>query len=184
MTFETINFSDPMSGRLLSREEKDPRLAIARHMGWAKDYGPVTPWPCPEPDNYNRGLFASKPLFCSFIKDQIWYKTRHGWWSISYVLDNDFLAYDSWAKMQNIEIFWQHAKAPPLKPVRKMLYARKNAVELTTNEMLNHMGYYEKLSVKYFADKQEVLQQRLGVARALPANVLVRLACEELEEED
>ena len=74
----------------------DPRVVIARHIGWSKPLGVDTTYCLPEPDNYNYAGLQNKPMNCPFIEDQVFYmdtRTKK-WWSVYYVPEkqiNDFL---------------------------------------------------------------------------------------------
>ena len=149
----------------------DPRDQIAIHIGWSRpgEKKPTT-WSCPEPDNYNEALFATKPIDCPYVKNQVFYldSKNQGWWSVYYIKDN--LTYDkfcSWLLTQSYSIRWHHTRPIPVRTKQGALHTRLSATELTDAERLYQMGYYEILSSKYSVDAT-TLSTFLGNTRVLP----------------
>lgn len=148
---------------------KDPRIPIARHIDWIKTYTIESTFTSPEPDNYNRAVYALTPIECKFIKDQVFYRdlTKHNtWWTVYYVPQDQLENFDSWIKTQNYQLFWLMEKTVKLRSPMHLLYARKNS-DITDNERLFQMGYYAKLGSKYFSEDDTMLLERLGPARAV-----------------
>jgi hypothetical protein len=156
------------------RDLIDPRIAIARHIGWHRGTAPDTEHSVPEPDNYNRAIFANKPVDCEFIEDQVFYfdKQRLNWFSIYYVPDEQVEEFNLWVEKIEPTALWQHLNAPKIRPQRSLLWCRdnKSSRTLTDNERLHTMGYYEELKVKYFNDDTAYVDSLLGEARALLEN--------------
>jgi hypothetical protein len=146
---------------------KDPRVPIARHIEWVKSYSNENLFSLPEPDNYNRATLSLRGLECKFIKDQVFYRdiTTDNWWTVYYVPDSQTADFDQWIRQQPFLLSWQIAKASKIRPIIKLLHARKNS-DVTDNERLFQMGYYAKLGSKYFSEDDTMLLDRLGPARA------------------
>lgn len=149
----------------------DPRLAIARHTGWKKSHGVETEYPTPEPDNYNRAIFAHFPVDCKIVEDQVFYydKIKQGWITVMYVPEELETQVDSWIRQCRPMAVWCHLKAPRVKPQRGMLWTRGNISDrnMTDNERLYTMGYFETLKVKYFNEDTNYVDSLLGQARAI-----------------
>lgn len=150
----------------------DPRIAIASQIKWQKYTTADTDFVTPEPDNFNWATFSSKPLECPDVQNQVIYRDsfRGAWVSVFYVRPEEQPAFDSWLKNQTIWAYWQHTSPPPIRPQRLLLRTRRrdNYKELTTNERLYTMGYYERLKtvLKYDCDITKIVESRLGEARA------------------
>ena len=151
-------------------ELNDPRLALAKWMGWKKLHTPETEYRTPEPDNYNRAVFAAEAIDCTIIEDQVVFydKVNKGWITLLYVPDEQTTEVDAWIQQCRPWAYWVHLRAPKIKPQRGMLWARHNIGNdnQTDNERLYTMGYYEDLKVKYFSDDTEYVDSLLGEARA------------------
>ena len=151
------------------RDLIDPRIIIARHIGWHRGTAQDTEHSVPEPDNYNRCIFANKPLDCEFIEDQVFYldKIRNNWFSVYYVPEEQIEEFNAWVEIIEPNAFWQHLNAPKVRPQRSLLWCRENKSQgtLTDNERLHTMGYYEELKVKYFNDDTEYVDSLLGQSR-------------------
>jgi hypothetical protein len=132
----------------------DPRLAIAKHIGWNKPMTNETEYTTPEPDNYNYAVFNALPWECSFIENQIFYRDKksNGWWSVYYVPESQREEFLTWAGPLPFEICWTAMRFTKLRRRRPMLYARAGAVEQTTHERLYTMGYYEELQKEFNVD--------------------------------
>lgn len=91
----------------------DPRLPISRQIGWQRTAGDVTHYSVPEPDNYNRAIFSSKPVECPAIKDQVIYydETRRGWFNVACVNEQELEAYNKWLETIDFTAYWQHDDA-------------------------------------------------------------------------
>jgi len=152
----------------------DPRIAIARHISWHRGKSLDTPNPVPEPDNYNRSIFADQPQECKFIKDQVFYfdKTRNAWFSVYYVPELQIEEFNSWIQEIKPSAYWLHTHTPKPRPQRSLLWGRGNVSSrfLTDNERLHTLGYYENLKVKYFSDDIEYIEALLGESRDLLKN--------------
>jgi hypothetical protein len=99
------------------RDFVDPRLAVAKHIGWQKLFGPDTMWNVPEPDNYNRAILTEKPTECVFIEDQVIYKdvAKDVWITLMYVPDEQLSEYDAWMLRLQPLANWQHNNAPKIR---------------------------------------------------------------------
>jgi len=152
-----------------ARDLPDPRLTLARHIGWKKVHSEDTEYPTPEPDNYNRAVYSSTPVDCSIIEDQVIYKYKDAWITLLYVPSEDTAQVDSWIFQCKPKAVWCHLKAPKIKQQRQMLWTRHNISDTnqTDNERLYTMGYFEALKVKYFNDDTEYVDSLLGTARAI-----------------
>jgi len=143
----------------------DPRLPIVKHINWTLPTGPST-YTGAEPDNYNLAIYDSKPHDFKFIEHQCFYfvnktvnrKKYHGWMSM-YVAEErlqTILFNREIIKIQP-QAFWKYPKAKLIRE-KKPLLVRENSysnrVNLTTEERLYQMGYYEKLKNKYFDDEK------------------------------
>jgi hypothetical protein len=155
----------------LKRDLVDPRIAIARHINWYRGKSAETANSVPEPDNYNRSIFADKPCECKFIKDQVFYfdKAKNAWFSVYYVPESQFEEFNLWIQEIKPSAVWHHTTTPKPRPQRPLLWNRGNVSErfLTDNERLHTLGYYENLKLKYFSDDPEYVDSLLGNARAL-----------------
>ena len=83
----------------------DPRIAVARHIGWSKPMGIETDYSLPEPDHYNYGGQSTKPVECPLLHSQVFYqdRTSKAWWSLYYVpehLNDEFLAWGNEIEFQ------------------------------------------------------------------------------------
>jgi hypothetical protein len=157
-----------------TKDFADPRVAVARQIAWAKTTSDVTDYSTPEPDNYNRAIFMSKPWECPLIEDQVVYydSTRQGWITVMHVPEEQSVEVDQWIYTQPTLAVWRHLKPPRVKQQRKYLYTRdnKSASTLTDNERLYTMGYYDNLKTKYFSDDATYVDSLLGESRDLLKN--------------
>ena len=164
----------------------DPRLAIARQIGWHRGTAQDTEHSVPEPDNYNRAIFASRPWDCNFIEDQVFYydKQRLNWFSVYYVPEEQIEDFNLWIEIIKPNAFWQHLNAPKIRPQRSLLWCRDNKSKdtLTDNERLHTMGYYKELKVKYFNDDTAYVDSLLGEARASLENFVPEEQSDEVED--
>ena len=151
-------------------ELNDPRIAVARYLGWKKGNYADTEYRTPEPDNYNRAVFANTPIDCTIVKDQVVFydKVGLGWITIMYVPEEQIIEVDSWISQCRPQAYWVHLRAPKIKPQRGMLWTRGNISDTnqTDNERLYTMGYFDEFKIKYFSDDPEYVDSLLGEARA------------------
>ena len=153
----------------------DPRVALARHIGWKKFHYDITEYRTPEPDNYNRAILSRHPQDCKIVKDQVFYsdKDYKGWITLLYVPDEQITAVDAWIEQCQPWAHWVHLRSPRPKQRRGMLWTRGNLNEnnQTDNERLYTMGYFDTFKVKYFSDDPEYVDSLLGEARASLKNL-------------
>jgi len=99
------------------RDYLDPRLPVARHIGWTKLFGTETMFCVPEPDNYNRAILTKKPVECVFVEDQVIYKDlgKNMWITLMYIPDEQLGEYDAWMTRLQPEAYWQHSNAPKIR---------------------------------------------------------------------
>jgi len=104
------------------RDYIDPRIPVARQVGWQKLAG-ETPYSIPEPDNYNRAVLTDHPVECLAVEDQVIYKdiSKNGWITVLYVPEEQHDEYDQWLTTINLRAYWQHTKPPKLKNRRSIL---------------------------------------------------------------
>ena len=109
-------------GQRPRRDYIDPRIAIARQIGWQKLAGD-TAYSVPEPDNYNRAVLTDHPVECLAIEDQVIYKDKNkdAWITVLYVPEEQHEVYDLWLAELKPEAYWQHTKPPKLKKQRSIL---------------------------------------------------------------
>lgn len=151
------------------RKGRDIRAAVAAYMGWVKSYRTISDSTGLEPDNYNKGVLALKPVDCPFVRDAVYYKDlkTNKWWSIYYVPPEQEQEFLAWVDKQLIEEYWFHTSPGPIRSRRPLMWVRNNRSGLTDNERLYTMGYYEELSRKYFSQGlEDWLLTRVGTARA------------------
>jgi len=157
-----------------TKELYDPRMAVARYLGWKKLHTTETEYRTPEPDNYNRAVYTTQAVECKLIEDQVIFydKVGQGWITLMYVPEDKITSVDQWIIDCKPQAYWNHFKAPKIKPRRGMLWVRGNINEhnQTDNERLYTMGYFDKLKVKYFSDDTTYVDSLLGEARALLKN--------------
>ena len=151
----------------LDRWPADPRFPIARYMSWTRPNGTQTEYSIPEPDNFNRAVMALRRLTCPFIEDHIFYydTLRSSWWTVYYVPPSRLQEFDLWVDQQEYIIRWYHSKPAAVRTRKSLLYNRVNSYEITDNERLYTMGYYNKLAEKYFKEDDRPLLDRLGSVR-------------------
>jgi hypothetical protein len=166
-----------------TRTFPDPRIAIAHHIGWERPLGNDTDFHVPEPDNFNYAVKADKPMECPHVDFHVFYKNPDGTWWTTYLVTaqnkDDFL---DWADPIDFKLCWFNKRSPKLRTKKPMLWARKAAQELTLNERLYTMGYYEKFSSKYVDDSGEILSSRMGIARTTMP--IANTVFEDQEDED
>lgn len=152
----------------------DPRVTLAKHIGWKKYHYADTEFKTPEPDNYNRAILSKYPVDCTIIEDQVFYYDADykGWITLMYVPESQCAAVDAWIQQCQPWAVWCHQRAPKIKSRRGMLWARGNISDdfQTDNERLFTMGYFDTFKVKYFDDDTEYVDSLLGEARATLKN--------------
>lgn len=111
------------SAQAPKRDYIDPRLPVARQIGWTKIAGIDTHFSVPEPDNYNRAVLTDKPVECPFVEDQVIYKDiRKGMWiTVMYVPEEQLYQYDEWLWRLRPEAYWQHTNAPKIRYRRESM---------------------------------------------------------------
>lgn len=159
----------PSMGDLSREDLPDPRYPVAQHIGWHRAIKGITEFHTPEPDNFNRAIMAQLPIESHIIKDNVFYRDllRDRWWSLYYVPADKVVEFDTWLYQQPYELIWRHSKAPVVRPRKPLLFSRINYPEMTLNERLHTLGYYDKFKIQLLPD-DEYWQQRLGPARYLP----------------
>ena len=147
----------------------DPRQPVARQIGWIKTVVADTEYSTPEPDNYNRAVFAERPYDCKLVKDQVIYfdVKQKGWLTVMYATDDTANEVDAWIKSIKPWADWRHLRAHRIKPRRHLLWSKSNISyhTQTDNERLYTMGYFDKLKTKYFSDDVAYIDSLLGEVR-------------------
>lgn len=148
----------------------DPRIAVARHIGWHKPFNNETDYSLPEPDHFNYGGLADRPIECPFIANQVFYKDKKTelWWTLYYVTEEQNAEFIAWADPISFTLCWTPHRVTRMRQRRGLLEFKGKLAEYnqTDNERLYTMGYYEKLKVKYFSDDISLMDSLLGQARA------------------
>jgi hypothetical protein len=139
----------------------DPRLAIAKHIGWNKPLGNETDYTTPEPDHYNYAVFNARPWECPFLEDQVFYKDKklNGWWSVYYVPESQRDEFLTWADPRPFDICWTPMRVTRMRTRRPLLYAKTHSVEQTIHERLYTMGYYDELQNEFSINIGDTLGQ-------------------------
>lgn len=104
----------------LKQNLQDPRIAIARQLGWQKYYNECTEYATPEPDNYNRAIWNLLPVDCKIADFQVIYKDHHNdaWFTVMYIPEEKIEEYQAWLSVFNPKAHWQHEDAPAIKARR------------------------------------------------------------------
>jgi hypothetical protein len=99
------------------REYNDPRVPVAKHIGWQKLFGSETMYCVPEPDNYNRAIMSTTPIECVFVEDQVIYKdlSKNMWCTLMYVPEDQIGEYEAWMNRLQPVAYWQHTNAPRIR---------------------------------------------------------------------
>ena len=99
------------------REYNDPRVPVAKHIGWQKLFGTQTMYCVPEPDNYNRAIMSATPIECVFVEDQVIYKdlSKNLWCTLMYVPEEQIGEYEAWMNRLQPMAYWQHTNAPRIR---------------------------------------------------------------------
>lgn len=150
------------------KSQTDPRIAVAKHIGWEKKQNKYTDWSTPEPDNYNRGILSAKPCTCDWLKDQVVYydRTYKKWWTLYYVPPQDRPQFDNWLLEQPWEIRWYYEHASAVRERKQLLTPDNIRADINLNERLFTLGYYATLHSKYFSEgTDDWLLSRMGTIR-------------------
>lgn len=144
----------------------DPRTAIAKHIDWVRPSCNETEFVVPEPDDYNRAIIDTKPRFCDFVSEQVWYwdQYRDGWVSVYWVPQADLAKFDRWLSDVNPLAIWRTWRGKQPRSRRGLLYAARNG-RIHSNEVLYSQGYYDYLA-KYFSRGDLRLRLPVGEPRA------------------
>ena len=155
-------------------ELPDPRVAIARHIGWTKSASLLTEYSTPEPNNYNRSVCDIRSRPCNFIEDQVYYfdATRRLWFTVYYVPPELFAEFDTWMTSLPVQARWRPSLSNKLRPQRRLLWAKGSSGPgtLTDNERLFTLGYYDELRSRHFTLDDSYLNSALGKPRRLLEN--------------
>lgn len=132
----------------------DPRIAIARHIGWIKPITNETEFSLPEPDHYNYAGMANQAHDCPFIADQVFYRDlkANKWWSVYYVPQELVDAFITWAEPIQYDHCWTPHRSTRMRTRRGLLHAKKHSIEQTLPERLFTMGYYDELQKEFNID--------------------------------
>jgi hypothetical protein len=164
----------------------DPRIVIARQIGWKKNSTDFAEYTIPEPENYNRAIFMPTPTECPIVEDQVVYYDEHkqGWITVMYVPVEQIVEVDRWITTTYPSAQWRHTKPPRVKLQRGMLWTRDNKSNntLTDNERLYTMGYFDDLKVKYFNDDTTYVDSLLGESRDSLKNFVPEEQSDEVED--
>ena len=147
----------------------DPRLPIARHIGWEKYTGPDTAWTVPEPDNYNAAAVFKQARCCDLAQDQVIYKNIHLdlWFTVVLIPEAQIPDFNRWIILNQPLAWWKYRRAAPVRPRKTILQQRGQGdgrKELSLNERLYTMNYFEKLGIKY-ALTDDIIASRVGLPR-------------------
>jgi hypothetical protein len=96
----------------------DPRIRIAKQIGWQKFNGSETSFSLPEPDNYNRAVITDKLVECTFVENQVMYKVKDGWVCVMLVDEELSGEYSAWVERLKPVAYWQHTNPPVLRKHR------------------------------------------------------------------
>jgi hypothetical protein len=110
-------------GQQPRREYNDPRVPVARHIGWQKLFGTETVYCTPEPDNYNKAILTAKPVECVFIEDQVIYKdiVKGLWCTLMYVPEDQMGEYETWMNRLQPDAHWQHKNPPKIRTKKECM---------------------------------------------------------------
>jgi hypothetical protein len=155
-------------------ELPDPRVAIARHIGWTKTTSAFTEYTTPEPNNYNRSVCDVKYRICNFIEDQVYYFDAHRqlWFTVYYVPEQQITEFDIWMDALSVQARWRPSLCSKLRPQRRLLWAKASTSDhtLTDNERLFTLGYYDELRSQHFTTDDSFLNSALGQRRSVLDN--------------
>jgi hypothetical protein len=132
------------------RPIKDPRIAIAEHIGWVRPIRDDTDFHIPEPDNFNYAVLDYQPRPCPHIINQVFYKDMQTnlWWTVYLVMFQDEKDFFAWADPIEFVQCWSNSRSSKLRKRKPLLYVKKGASEQSLQERLYTMGYYDDLSKK------------------------------------
>ena len=164
----------------------DPRIVLAKHIGWKKPTSIITEYSLPEPDHYNYAGLAVKPIDCAIVANQVFYQERRTglWWTLYYVTEEENEEFLAWSEDIEFIKCWTPFRSTKMRQRRNILWARGNINEdsQTDNERLYTMGYYEKLKVKYFNDDTTYVDSLLGEVRTALKNYVPEEHSEEVDD--
>jgi hypothetical protein len=160
----------------------DPRLPVCKHMSWSSPGTTMTNYIGCEPDNYNSAIFDIKPHDMPWVRDQCFYyidttfkrKTIKGWMSLYVVTDSEKYQFNREILKLQPPAVWRYGNAKAIREKRTLIQrgagyvTRNGTVNLTAEERLYQMGYYEKLKNKYFDD--EIFLKVVGEPRGFVLN--------------
>lgn len=155
----------------------DPRVSIAVLTAWAPVKSDNRQRPGVEPDNYNFAVFDKQPHDLKFVEHSAFYLSQNhgltGWFSV-YVVEERLQAVLFNREMLRIQpqAIWRYSRAKPVRPVKPILTENVNGLNkhnMTPEERLWSMGYYENLQRKYF-DGDEKFIKVLGEPRGFVLN--------------
>ena len=100
----------------------DPRVAIAKQIGWRKSATSSTEYSVPEPDNFNRAVVHDRWIECEFIEDHVVFydRVRKTWISCYYVPSTQLKKFDAWVTAQKPHGIWYHTNPPKIKERRSL----------------------------------------------------------------
>lgn len=132
----------------------DPRVAMAKHIGWTRPFSHETEYTIPEPDNFNYAVLNPVPVECPCIQNQVFFKDTRSklWWSVYFVppeLEQEFL---TWADDKEFKLRFCPHRYAKVRKFRPFLWTKKAAAEQTLPERLYKMGYFDKLQNKFDVD--------------------------------
>lgn len=147
----------------------DPRIPIAKHIGWEKYTGPDTVWSVPEPDNYNAAAVFHEPRCCDLARDQVIYKNTQLdlWFTVAVIPEEQIPDFNRWIILNQPLAWWKYRRAAPIRKRRAILQQRglgDPTKEMTLNERLYTMNYFENLQSKY-ALTDDIIVSRVGLPR-------------------
>jgi hypothetical protein len=152
-------------------ELPDPRIAIAKHIGWTapayvKENKGYTEWSTPEPDGFSAALFALRPYECPFVENHVWYydQKRQGWFSVFYVDKIKKIEWLRWSYKLPWIAQWTVFKYSQIRKSRPMteIKGRKGSDEITLNQRLHQMNFYSSLISKSEECIRDAVKERIG----------------------
>lgn len=146
------------------RIEFDPRVPVARHIGWRRpsQFGQPTTWSLPEPDNYNTAIYDKRIHEFPFIEEMVAYRHLDGW--ISIYLCNYSVRMD-WIRQVIREIkpwaTWYGKGVAMRKPITCLTVDNRiNRADFTDEERFNELGFWDTLKMK--TDDPRIIDSRIG----------------------
>lgn len=132
------------------RPIKDPRIAIAQHIGWTRPLREETDFHIPEPDNFNYAVLDYQPRECPDVINHVFYKDPESnlWWTVYLVLPHEESNFFAWADPIDFIRCWSHTRNSKLRKRKPLLWVKRGSTEQSLPERLYTMGYYDKLIEK------------------------------------